>query len=428
MSDVSVDVVVVGAGLAGMCAAVEAANGGARALVVERAPFVGGSAAISAGFVWSLEDLNQLAEEDGGEHSRYGHLVVTGLDDALEWLRPRTVALGERRRGNIGPGQHFDMEFLFSQLTTELSEKHGQVWTSSEVTDIRRTEDGWVLSVQREDASVRVRATHVILATGGRQADPAVRSRLIGAGHVPPLRGNPYSNGGGARIAESVGGTLNLDNDGFYGHLFPAGVRPHSPTDFLVLAQYHSAQGLLLAHADSHLIGLEVPHDHLKALELAKHGGRGLLIWTDEVQKAAVAAQAVPGSPVLNRWDVARRRGARVGFASDLASLAAQVGEWGYDIDALPSVAATAFGDSSLYAMDVEVAITFTFGGVVVDEDGVVVDSTGDPIPGLFAVGADMSDAYHRGYGGGLALAIVTGRRAGVAVAEAIRSAVLAAH
>jgi hypothetical protein len=42
-----------------------------------------------------------------------------------------------------------------------------------------------------------------------------------------------------------------------------------------------------------------------------------------------------------------------------------------------------------------------------------VIDGNREPIHGLYAVGADMSDAYHQGYGGGLCLAIVSGRRAG---------------
>jgi succinate dehydrogenase/fumarate reductase flavoprotein subunit len=54
---------------------------------------------------------------------------------------------------------------------------------------------------------------------------------------------------------------------------------------------------------------------------------------------------------------------------------------------------------------------------------GVVIDAKREQIPGLYAVGADMSDAYHQGYGGGLCLAIVTGRRAGRRAAAAISEA-----
>ena len=46
-----VDVVVLGAGMAGMSAATAAAERGARVLLVERAPTIGGSAALSGGYV-----------------------------------------------------------------------------------------------------------------------------------------------------------------------------------------------------------------------------------------------------------------------------------------------------------------------------------------------------------------------------------------
>ncbi|WP_284741409.1 FAD-dependent oxidoreductase [Amycolatopsis sp. RTGN1] len=63
------DVVVLGAGLAGLSAAVTAATGGARTLVVERAPVIGGSAAISGGYVWAIEDEAALRREDPGPTS-----------------------------------------------------------------------------------------------------------------------------------------------------------------------------------------------------------------------------------------------------------------------------------------------------------------------------------------------------------------------
>ncbi|MFZ2157289.1 MAG: FAD-dependent oxidoreductase [Bradyrhizobium sp.] len=54
MSDVSssYDVVVIGAGAAGMSAALFAAIGGARTLLVEKTAFVGGTSALSAGSIW----------------------------------------------------------------------------------------------------------------------------------------------------------------------------------------------------------------------------------------------------------------------------------------------------------------------------------------------------------------------------------------
>ncbi|MCX5063238.1 FAD-binding protein [Streptomyces sp. NBC_00201] len=71
-----------------------------------------------------------------------------------------------------------------------------------------------------------------------------------------------------------------------------------------------------------------------------------------------------------------------------------------------------------------------TFGGIEVAAEGTVVDASGRPVRGLYAAGADMGDAYHEGYGGGLCLAVVSGRRAGrlAAARTRRRTPVPAAH
>jgi predicted oxidoreductase len=66
-----------------------------------------------------------------------------------------------------------------------------------------------------------------------------------------------------------------------------------------------------------------------------------------------------------------------------------------------------------VFHADVVPAITFTFGGVEAGTDGIALDESGRPIDGLYPAGADLSDVYNEGYGGGLCLAVVSGRRAG---------------
>ena len=56
-----VDVLVVGLGMAGGCAAVEAAAAGARVLVLERAAVAGGTTAMAGGHFYLNEHLPQLA-------------------------------------------------------------------------------------------------------------------------------------------------------------------------------------------------------------------------------------------------------------------------------------------------------------------------------------------------------------------------------
>ena len=70
-------------------------------------------------------------------------------------------------------------------------------------------------------------------------------------------------------------------------------------------------------------------------------------------------------------------------------------------------------------AFPVTCGITFTFGGVRVDEDARVLDSGGRALPGLFAAGELVGGLFFHNYPGGTGLTAgaVYGRRAGYAAA-----------
>ncbi len=68
--------------------------------------------------------------------------------------------------------------------------------------------------------------------------------------------------------------------------------------------------------------------------------------------------------------------------------------------------------------------ITFTFGGLRTDNDGRVVDTNFDPIPGLFAAGECVGGLFYFNYPGGTGLTTgsVFGRLAGNTAGQAIGS------
>ena len=70
-------------------------------------------------------------------------------------------------------------------------------------------------------------------------------------------------------------------------------------------------------------------------------------------------------------------------------------------------------------AFPVTCGITFTFGGVRVDDDARVLDLAGRPLPGLFAAGELVGGLFFHNYpgGSGLTAGTVYGRRAGYAAA-----------
>ena len=396
------DVVVLGAGLAGLSAGVTAATAGARTLVLERAPVIGGSAAISGGYVWAIEDEAALRREDPGRYQRHGRLVVDGYHDAIAWLSSFAPPLTGEERALAGRGHKFDMPVLLAHLTRALTAAGGQVVVDAETGELTRDGRGYLLDVRTPAGPRRIAARSVVLATGGRQADPDVRAGLVGGGFVPPLRGNPWSRGTGAALAAGLGASVNTANTGFYGHLFADGVEPLSPVDHIAFALYHSDHGILL-DPDGRRFTDETRGDHNNAMALAAHGGRGLLLWSEAVQHAAAEAPFVPGSPRLDRWAFSRDRGGRVGVAESADALPVR----------LDPEARARLGPGRVFHADVVPAVTFTFGGIEADDTGTAVDGKGRPIEGLHPAGADLSDVYNEGYGGGLCLAVVSGRRAG---------------
>jgi succinate dehydrogenase/fumarate reductase flavoprotein subunit len=400
-----VDVVVLGAGLAGLSAAVTAATGGARTLVLERAPGIGGSAAISGGYVWAIEDEAALRREDPGRYQRHGLLVVDGYHDAIAWLSGFASPLTGVERALAGRGHKFDMPVLLAHLTRALTAAGGQIAVDARTDALTRNDSGYLLDVTTPAGTRRISTRSVVLATGGRQADPDVRAGLVGGGFVPPLRGNPWSRGTGAALAAGLGASVNTANTGFYGHLFAAGVEPLSPVDHIAFALYHSDAGVLLDPA-GHRFTDETRGDHNNAMALAAHGGRGLLLWSEAVQRAAAEAPFIPGSPHLDRWAFSRDRGGRVGVADSVETLPGGPAH-------LDPEARARLGAGRVFHADVVPAITFTFGGVEAGTDGIALDESGRPIDGLYPAGADLSDVYNEGYGGGLCLAVVSGRRAG---------------
>jgi succinate dehydrogenase/fumarate reductase flavoprotein subunit len=412
------DVLVVGAGLAGMCAAAAATQHGARVIVVERAPAIGGSAALSHGNLWTVVDEQILRGEDPGHFQRHGHVIVEDFADTVSWLESYGGALEPLARGRRRQAQRFDLPTTLLGITRAVEGRGGRVRCGASITEVDHVADGVAVTIEHPDGRMSLTAGALVVATGGRQADPAVRRDLTGG--VPSLlRGNPYSDGGGARLAEALGAALNRENRGFYGHLLPVGVTPLSGLDYLMLSLYHSTTGLLFGRS-GHRFTDERRGDASNSIALAANGGDGVLLWSEAEQQRA-AVDPAPVDFAVDRWAYAGDRGGRVGRAENAAALAELLASWEWPTsDAIVAGDNLApLGNGPVYAAHVRPAITFTYGGVCATDDGAALGSDGAAVPRLFTAGADMSDLYHEGYCGGLSAAAVTGRRAGTAAGEA---------
>jgi succinate dehydrogenase/fumarate reductase flavoprotein subunit len=427
----TVDVLVIGGGMAGLTAGARAARDGARVLVVEVAEHLGGSV-LFAGYAWTAPSREVVDEvlREGDPDLR--HALVDRFPDGVEWIRSLGVHVGDAQPIlGFGRGHAFDTN-QYVDLCRRLVLEHGEVWTSTTTLELLRA-DGRVTGarLRRADGTVsEVTATATVLATGGFQADPALRAEHVHPNAATiPLRSNPASRGDGLRLARAVGAASGPDRAGFYGHLVPSGVPFADSGDFVGLSLYYSEHALLFNLANARFLD-ESLGDHLSTMALLEQPeARGLLVADARVHRDWIVQAYVAGAESSDKFAVASRRGGRCGVAESLDELALLPEEWGYDGEAIARAVA-AFNDTvstgrdpvpgrrldrlpldepPYYVIETVPAITFPFYGIRIDAEARVLDESGTPVPGLLAAGSDTGGLYVRGYAGGIASALVFG-------------------
>jgi succinate dehydrogenase/fumarate reductase flavoprotein subunit len=208
------DLVVAGAGMAGLVAAARARELGASVTVYEKGSRAGGSMLLSSGFAWRHREFETFREECPGGDPELQRVLFEQLDDALDWLESLGAPVLERDTGNpLTVGRRLDVRALTDMLAGE----------------VRLGEP----LVQPPDG------VPVVLATGGFQGD-----RSLVREHVTRepllLRANPWSAGDGLRLGLAAGASLSAGMDEFYGRNMPAPPARISEDDFVPLAQLYA--------------------------------------------------------------------------------------------------------------------------------------------------------------------------------------------
>ncbi|TMJ94162.1 MAG: FAD-dependent oxidoreductase [Actinobacteria bacterium] len=94
------DLIVAGAGMGGLVAAVHARERGASVLVLEKGDRAGGSMLLSSGFLWRYREFDRFREECPGGDPGLQWLVHDRLDSDLAWLESVAGPALERETGN----------------------------------------------------------------------------------------------------------------------------------------------------------------------------------------------------------------------------------------------------------------------------------------------------------------------------------------
>lgn len=247
------DVVVVGTGNAGFCAAHAAAEGGARVLILEKAPeqWAGGNTYFTQGFFRAamggvdevreflhepndpdldITDLPPYSAEDfladlvsvtrGRCDPVLGALLANESNGVIRWLKEKGIhwQLSERRSFRVdGRIRYFGGGGLRSinqgkgliTQHTQIARRAGtQIRYGTAATGLVTDSSGRVTGVLVESADGRekIGAGAVVLAAGGFGANPAWRTAYLGPGwDAAMVRGTPYNMGDGLKMAIDIG-------------------------------------------------------------------------------------------------------------------------------------------------------------------------------------------------------------------------------
>lgn len=244
------DVVICGAGLTGLAAAVEAAYGGAKVIMLESAAVAGGNGRIMGGLFarnspyqieqgidFTLEDFLDM-EMDSSQYRVDGQLWIDIYEKSgenMRWLMDQGVEFSGEVT-DYGTGGLQSMHWFKGQkgfqgyvpAMVRKAEELGVEIIYSAKAEHPVTVDGRVAGIlaRRESGEwIQVDAKAVILATGGFGANKEMVARI---GYDPDnlwYFGAPTNDGGGWRIAMELGGrdfSYNAaDNAHSYTHALP---------------------------------------------------------------------------------------------------------------------------------------------------------------------------------------------------------------
>ncbi|WEX10655.1 FAD-dependent tricarballylate dehydrogenase TcuA [Chelativorans sp. AA-79] len=493
------DIVVVGAGNAAICAALSAHEHGARVLVLEAAPFEerGGNSRYTGGafrFAYeSVEDLKQIspsmADEDlsNVDFGTYTEnqffddmyalteyrtdpdlceLLVRNSLETAKWVAGQGVQLhpGLGRQAYKVDGKFKFWGGLALHISGGGEALLAALYQAAEKADIPIVCDtpveqllrdgGRVIGVraQHKGATVDIRAGAVILACGGFESNPAMRTQYLGPGwDLAKVRGTRFNMGAGHRMALDAGAQPYGNWSGCHSVAWDINAPPFGDLTIGDQFQKHNyPYGIIVnARGERYVDEGENFHSHT----YAKYGGEilkqpGMFAWqifdskvmhllrneyrirrvtkveADTLEELAAKLEGVDSDGFLRTvrsYNAACRTD--IPFDPNILDgrhtegLAIDKSNWANPLDTAP-----------FHAFHVTTGITFTFGGLKVTLRAEVEDIYGGTVKGLFAAGEIVGGLFYHNYasGTGLMSGATFGRIAGknaAALAKEMRAA-----
>ena len=475
------DVIVVGFGIAGGCAAVSAAAAGADVLVLERAAAAGGTSSMAGGhfYLGGGTAVQKATGHEDTADAMYDYLVAVAQDpdhekirlycdesvEHFDWLEslgfqfertywkgkvvvpPGTEGLSYTGNEKVWPfseqaapaprghsvpvpGELGGADMVIQLLVNRAAELGVTTRYETGVTHLITDDTGAVVGVRWKNfgESGSIRAGSVVIAAGGFAMNPAMVAEHTPAlgqkrktkhhGEVEPyILGNPHDDGLGIRLGVSAGGEAK-NLDGLF---ITAAAYP--PEILLT--------GVIVNNRGERFVAEDSYHSRTSAFVLEQPDQQAYLV----VDEAHMQMPDMPLIKFIDGWETIAEMETALGLPA--GSLAATLDRYNAhaaagedpDFHKHPDyVAAQDTGPWAAFDLSLGVAMYsgFTMGGLTVSVDGEVTRSDGTVVPGLYAAGACAANIAQdgKGYASGTQLGEGSffGRRAGAHAATRARA------
>ena len=418
--ELETDIVIIGAGGAGMTAAINATQAGKKVIVLEKMPYAGGNTTKATGGMNAAEthyqeeqgiedSVEQFVEDtmEGGHNINDRDLVTVMAEysaKAIEWLDsigaplPKVSFSGgatNKRIHSPEDGSGVGAYLVTSFLKT-MDELGINVMYETKATSLM-TLDGTVVGVQAESDSAyyTIKAKAVILATGGfgNNEDLVVH-------YKPDLKGTvttsaPGVTGDGIIMAEAVGADL-VDIDQI--QLHPT---VEQSTSMLITEGVRGDGAILVNQEGKRFINELLTRDVVSAGELEQTGSYAYIIFDQHLRDGLKAIEKYVSTGITVQGDTIEELAEQLDI--DPATLADTLNKWNQYVanQEDPDFGRETGMDADLsqapyYAIKIAPGIHHTMGGVKINTSAQVIDINGDVIPGLFAAG-EVTGGVHGG-------------------------------
>ncbi len=441
LEDDEADVVIIGAGGAGLSAAKAAAEAGAKVIVLEKMAFVGGNTNYATGGLNAAYTEQQKAKgitdsveqfyEDtmkGGKNLNNPELVrvlANNSASTVEWLISLGADLSDvgrmggstnnrthRPTGGAGVGAH-----LVSVLD-KAAEEVADIRTNSRVVALSYDDKGVNgVDVETADGAYHISAKAVVIATGGFGAS---QEKVVT--YKPELKGFGTTNQPGA-----TGDALDLVKPLNVALVDIEQIQTHPtvvPVKNTMITEAVRGNGAILVNRDGKRFVSELQtRDVVSDAELAQEGQTAFLFFDQGVRESLSAIEKYAKSGLLTQADTVEGVASALGL--DGAALKGTVDTYngyvaaGSDPDFDRSDLPRTLETGPYYMVEVGPAVHHCMGGLKIDTEARVYNTDGEWVSGLFAAGEVTGGVHGANRLGGNAVSDITtfGRIAGTQAA-----------